>query len=871
MVVFLLKSSACLAVFLMFYKLLLEKERMHTFKRYYLLVALVLALTIPSITFVEYVEVAPVPISYEVIETIPIETETTIVLEEPPVVDWTIVLWTIYALGVLFFSLRFLKSLFGIVHNIRNNPKLRVEPLINVLLNEATVPHTFFNYIFLNRKKFEANAIPKEVLVHEAAHAKQKHSLDILFVELLQIIFWFSPLVYLTKNAIKLNHEFLADQTVLTHGTDTPQYQNILLAFASSASYKDYQPSMVNAINYSSYSSIKKRFTAMKTRTSKKSILMRSLLLLPLFASLLFGFSESRIIETPTKSTLLKEQLQTGEDIQILINKSGQLLIKDQLVALENLTSFLSQLNGDLSKKEREKTVSAAIIPDNSAPVGIISDVEHILNEYGVARIDIVGPETLPSTIASLLFGFSESRIIETPTKSALLKEQLRTGEDIQILINKSGQLLIKDQLVALENLTSFLSQLNGDLSKKEREKTVSAAIIPDNSAPVGIISDVEHILNEYGVARIDIVGPETLPSPILTQNGVTQKQLFQYNALAKKYNAKPKEKRVIPSEDLKSLEHIYRKMSVQQKADALPFPECPDSKSNPQEGATPIQTAEYNALAKKYNAMLANDGNIRIRKSDVDLLEYLHGIMTETQRANAEPLPDFPNPPEPPAAPAPAVAAIEAVEPLDPEKVIKEIIANQDPYDGMLINKRMYEMGENKEFLEIYPKVHSHIDSEQNSEKNKFIFNYRYKPEESSSIPIGALNVPRGSVRVTAGGRQLQEGIDYTVNYQAGTVQILDPSLEASNTPIKISIADNAVKSDVSIPPPPTPPKPKPPLDYVIEMAKKDARFYYEGKEVSSDKAIDIMKKNKNLNIDSKSEEGKRPVVKLSEEPYEN
>jgi cell surface protein SprA len=77
---------------------------------------------------------------------------------------------------------------------------------------------------------------------------------------------------------------------------------------------------------------------------------------------------------------------------------------------------------------------------------------------------------------------------------------------------------------------------------------------------------------------------------------------------------------------------------------------------------------------------------------------------------------------------------------------------------------------------------------------KNKFLLKGRYKSEGSNGIPIGAFNVPRGSVRVTAGGRQLQEGIDYTVNYQAGTVQILDPSLEASNTPINISVENNAV-----------------------------------------------------------------------------
>lgn len=81
-----------------------------------------------------------------------------------------------------------------------------------------------------------------------------------------------------------------------------------------------------------------------------------------------------------------------------------------------------------------------------------------------------------------------------------------------------------------------------------------------------------------------------------------------------------------------------------------------------------------------------------------------------------------------------------------------------------------------------------------QDPEKNKFLLKGRYKSEGSSGIPIGAFNVPRGSVRVTAGGRQLQEGIDYTVNYQAGTVQILDPSLEASNTPINISVENNAI-----------------------------------------------------------------------------
>ena len=81
-----------------------------------------------------------------------------------------------------------------------------------------------------------------------------------------------------------------------------------------------------------------------------------------------------------------------------------------------------------------------------------------------------------------------------------------------------------------------------------------------------------------------------------------------------------------------------------------------------------------------------------------------------------------------------------------------------------------------------------------QDGERNKFQVKGRYKSSGGSGIPIGAFNVPRGSVKVTAGGRVLVEGVDYTVNYQIGTVQILDPALQASNTPIQVSVENNSV-----------------------------------------------------------------------------
>lgn len=81
-----------------------------------------------------------------------------------------------------------------------------------------------------------------------------------------------------------------------------------------------------------------------------------------------------------------------------------------------------------------------------------------------------------------------------------------------------------------------------------------------------------------------------------------------------------------------------------------------------------------------------------------------------------------------------------------------------------------------------------------QDSDKNKFLLRGKYKSSGSSGIPIGAFNVPQGSVVVMAAGRRLVEGIDYSVDYQLGRVQILDPSLQASNTPIEVSLENNSI-----------------------------------------------------------------------------
>ncbi|WAC01361.1 hypothetical protein N7U66_14995 [Lacinutrix neustonica] len=290
MLLILLKSTACLAIFIVFYKLLLEREKMHHFKRYYLLAALVVSFAIPFITFIKYVEPTIAFSYFQVDNSLALNLEPVDAPVEAPINYLPTLLWSLYGLGALLFGIKFGINLFRIFSKINKNEKQNHGNFITVLLQDLVSPHTFFSYIFLNKIKFKTNAIPQEVLLHEATHAKQKHSLDVLFIELLQVLFWFNPLLYYIKKDIKLNHEFLADEAVLKQGTDSSTYQNMLLAFSSHAT----EPELANAINYSL---IKKRFTIMKTKTSRKAIWLRSLLLLPLLGGLLFSFSSTKEVE----------------------------------------------------------------------------------------------------------------------------------------------------------------------------------------------------------------------------------------------------------------------------------------------------------------------------------------------------------------------------------------------------------------------------------------------------------------------------------------------------------------------------------------------------------------------------------------------
>jgi beta-lactamase regulating signal transducer with metallopeptidase domain len=565
MELYLLKSAACLALFFAFYKLFLENTSIHNFKRFYLSGSLLASFLIPLITFTTYVKASPmVQISSETAPQI-IFTQA-----EQTINYWPFVLWAIYGLGVLFFSVKFFRNLFSLIQKIRKNPKYKNTRFINILLNEKVIPHTFFSYIFLNKTQFEKREIPAEVMLHEETHARQKHSLDVIFVELLQIVFWFNPLFYFIKRSIKLNHEFLADRAVINAGAETSDYQKILLAFSSSA----LTPSLAHSINYSS---IKKRFTVMKTHTSKRAFWWRSILLLPMLSMLIYGFSTKEILIEQAENNVVFAS-DTIEDIRIVIDINSKLTLNGIPVKLEDLKTEINKRNTHLTAEQKQKYISAN--------VGFYTDKEKDLSEK----------------IIEILYA-SNIRNLSMYN----LKNMEGADLDTNFIVNSYSGKTIEEAEVLHE---AYLKDL-------EKFKATRANVKNDENNPWSVqVSEPEE--------RDENTGK-------IIQQKATKVELDEYNKLAIKYNAVAIEKRIIKKKDLERLEIIYKKMTDAQKAKAQPFPECipPPPPPPPAPSAPKVKRGEKSDIPPPPAKPSKSENRIGFQKNDSVIIYYKNKIIT--------------------------------------------------------------------------------------------------------------------------------------------------------------------------------------------------------------------------------------------------
>lgn len=256
MLLYLTKTTILLVLSLGIYKLGLENRKNHHFKRYYLLVTLLLAFILPLIKIQSNSELTLANTKLQELNEVIIAPTSSI---ENMHIPWQIIILAIYVFGVVFMLFKFIRYLYAFQQLNRLGTIIYNKGQKFVYLGNIYTPFSFYKTIYLPLD------IPldwnNKIIQHEYIHITQKHSLDILFAEIIKIFFWFHPLIYYYKENIALNHEFLADNFLNNKSTETKEYLQLLL-------HQTYKQNEMNLSSSFNFNLTKKRIIMMTTKNN---------------------------------------------------------------------------------------------------------------------------------------------------------------------------------------------------------------------------------------------------------------------------------------------------------------------------------------------------------------------------------------------------------------------------------------------------------------------------------------------------------------------------------------------------------------------------------------------------------------------------
>ena len=265
-----LKVALLIAVFYMFYRLLLARETFHHVNRIVLLTTAVASYVLPIcvITFHETVVMQQTP-------TVTIDGLQASAYEPAPTPLWQIVLPILFIIGAAAATGHTLCSLIRIIRLISHSEQHPQADgtTICVTGNADLAPFSWMHYIVMNRSDYDIS--DAAILAHERGHIRLHHSCDVLLVDLLTALQWFNPAMWMLRSDLRAIHEYEADAAVLSQGINARQYQYLLITKAGGIG--GY--SLANGITHSA---LKNRITMMTNKTSKSSHLLKLLALLPI-------------------------------------------------------------------------------------------------------------------------------------------------------------------------------------------------------------------------------------------------------------------------------------------------------------------------------------------------------------------------------------------------------------------------------------------------------------------------------------------------------------------------------------------------------------------------------------------------------------
>lgn len=364
MILYFIKSTLCAAILFAPYKLLFERESMHHFKRFYLLVSLIISFIIPTVIFPSYPgnTVSTIVSTVSPLSNIIIADDQLIILPNQSTasspVSWQSLITGIYLLITLVLLLRFLHSLYRLYLNKKAAEIIIQTEATLVLTDDNAIPHSVFNYIFINKTAYANGELEPEILLHELAHVRQRHTWDVMTIHFLQIVFWFNPVLFFYRKAIQLNHEFLADQYVIKQSNNIAAYQYLLIDKANSKQSFSFTSQL-------NYSLTKKRLLMMTQSTSKQLALLKQLALIPTFLTcVLFCSKETFGQKDPVK----KQQQVTNKqptsttvkkDVPTVVTNTGKAAIFEKNVPFTTEGVSQKELDEYAAIVNKNKTTGA--------------------------------------------------------------------------------------------------------------------------------------------------------------------------------------------------------------------------------------------------------------------------------------------------------------------------------------------------------------------------------------------------------------------------------------------------------------------------------------------------------------------------------
>lgn len=397
--VYILKSSLCLALFYLFYRLLLSKETFHRFNRIALLGIMLISCLLPLVRItVDRATVVNTSVMLMEEDMLMYPWEMPAVVQEEAAFPWREWLVAVYFLGILFFLLRNFLSLGYVFYLIRHSRCRRMENGICLVVHqEGFAPFSWMKYIVISQTDLDENGT--DILTHEEAHIRNGHSWDLLLVELCVWLQWFNPAAWLLKQELQNVHEYEADEAVLRQGIDAKRYQMLLIKKAVGARLY----SIANSFNHSS---LKKRITMMIRKKSNPWARVKYLYVLPLAAVTVAAFARPEISEPLDEISSVKVNdlsaitgKNSPENLSVASNSAADVTLKMKVtdqsgspivgasVLIVNSTSgTLTDLEGNFTLKvNNDQRISVSYVGMKSVELSVKECLEKQIKEVRLA------------------------------------------------------------------------------------------------------------------------------------------------------------------------------------------------------------------------------------------------------------------------------------------------------------------------------------------------------------------------------------------------------------------------------------------------------------------------------------------------------